>query len=37
MVDKIKQFFKDLWSSIEASQMARAEAMLKNHQWRRWE
>jgi hypothetical protein len=37
MLEKIKEFFYRLWISIEQTQMARAEAMLKNSNWTRIE
>jgi hypothetical protein len=37
MLDKIKAFFHNVWKSIEETQMARAEAAIKNMPWSRIE
>lgn len=37
MLRKINNFFRDVWKSIEETQMARAHAALKNGNWSRIE
>jgi len=37
MLQKIKDFFYRFWQSIEETQTARAEAILKNNSWSRIE
>lgn len=37
MLTKIKMFLNNVWKSIEATQMARAEQALKNSNWSRIE
>jgi hypothetical protein len=37
MLHKIKEFFHQVWKSIEETQMARAQAALKNKAWSRIE
>jgi hypothetical protein len=37
MLGKIKEFFRNVWKNIEETQMARAEAAIKNMPWSRIE
>jgi hypothetical protein len=37
MFTKIKEFFHSVWKNIEETQMARAQAALKNSNWSRIE